>query len=207
MKKAASALFFVIAGSLGTYGWFMSARVGKFWKFITDNGQVSSVLFTAFVAAVIAVWGIHSQRSIARRQKTLELILAQEADKDIIDARIAFMKIANADDDKIDNYTPAKHKLTTDTETYKKVDAVRRILNSYELISIGIQKGVIDYDLYRIWMKSGTIVYWHKSEPYIFAVRKESGNALLYHEFETMIGWLTKDTKPRRRGYFLGQWF
>jgi hypothetical protein len=201
MKKRASALLFFVLGSLATYGWFLSARVSTFWKFATDNGQVSAVFVTALLAAAIAIWGIQSQRSIARRQKTLELILDQESDEDIINARRAFVAVATDPKLKIEDFASPEKRNTIEG------DAIRRTLNSYELMSIGIQKGVIDYDLYRIWMKAGTIKYWGYSESYIISIRKKSGNPLLYHEFETMISWLTKDTRPKRRGYFLGQWF
>jgi hypothetical protein len=60
--------------------------------------QAWFTLLVGFVAASIAVWGILTQRAIARRRATFDHISKTEADADFIQARRTFIELAKQKD-------------------------------------------------------------------------------------------------------------
>jgi Domain of unknown function (DUF4760) len=141
--------------------------------------EVGAVLLVGFVAATIAVWGIVSQRAVARSRATLDVILHSEADGDLIAARKRFIELAKGSGGLAPWADEAQEK-SDQTQT------IRLVLNEFELISIGIQRGIIDYELYKRWYRSGVIQHWKHAAPFVTALRARTGNDALYHEFEEL---------------------
>ena len=56
--------------------------------------HIQAVFITAGIAAVIAIWGVLSQRAIARRRATIDLIAKNEADHDLITGYQKFVELA-----------------------------------------------------------------------------------------------------------------
>jgi Domain of unknown function (DUF4760) len=74
------------------------------------------------------------------------------------------------------------------------------------LISIGIQGGIIDFELYKRWNRSGVIQYWKHAAPFVHQLRQRTSNMALYHEFEELARWMQGETMPKR-GRWIGKWF
>ncbi|MDB5655740.1 MAG: hypothetical protein JWQ94_3353 [Tardiphaga sp.] len=72
------------------------------------------------------------------------------------------------------------------------------MLNEFELVAIGIQRGILDYTIYHRWMKSTAIKYWNHGLPFITELRTRLNNNDIYKEFEVLQGWLKADTTPSR---------
>lgn len=153
----------------------------------------------ALAAASIAFWGVVSQRSIARRKTTLDFILRQESDGDLLRARDMAVRLSKEAGGLAAYARPEK--LAT-----SECAAIRIVLNEYELLSIGIQRGVIDFETYCRWGKSGVITTWRHATPFVFSLRAHTKNDALYQEFEAMVGWMTGQRQPRR-SRFIGRWF
>ena len=81
------------------------------------------------------------------------------------------------------------------------------MLNVYELFVIGIQKGTIDYELFKVWNRTSAIQYWYYAHPFVSALRSRVGNDLLFHEFEQMVQWFKADGAPRKRGWKWSRYF
>lgn len=192
-------IFYLVAGAIVTYLAMSPSGAVAFWNLICLNPEVAAVLFTALIAAAIAAWGIFSQRAISRRVYTLTYLSKNETDKDMIEARKNFIEISKNVSEFISAADPSK-----DADEVAK--SIRIVLNDFELISIGIQRGVIDFETYKLWYKTGTINYWDRSKPFIEAIRTREKNPMLFHEFETLVGWLRDHKKPKR-GYIVGHWF
>lgn len=160
--------------------------------------EVSAVLLTALVAAIIAIWGILSQRSITARQATLEFIRDSERDNDLITARKCFNRLTK------DAAGLGPIAADTSTEDFKNVQLV---LNQFEMVAIGIQRGIFDDEIYRRWYKSGVIKAWKAAAPFIFARRASTGNDALYHEFEEMAHFYIGKRPMPSRGFFWGRFF
>jgi hypothetical protein len=145
------------------------------------------------------MWGVASQRAIGRRQTTLEHLRRSEDDTNLNAARKRFIALAKApgglaawaDEDK---------------ENSEETQTIRLVLNTYELVAIGIQRGIIDYELYKRWYRSGTIKHWQHAAPFVAALRGRLQNDAIYREFEVLVHWLN-GTKPPRRSIWMGQWF
>jgi hypothetical protein len=159
--------------------------------------EVGAVFVTGAVASVIAIWGVWSQRAITRRQVTLDHIAHLESDRDIIEARKRFVELAKE---------PGGLAIwaEADQEQTEEALAIGRILNSYELISIGIQRGILDYKLFARWHRASAIKYWERGGPFVMRIRDRLRNDMFFHEFEQLVGWLKGDKKPptRRPGLF-----
>jgi hypothetical protein len=161
--------------------------------------QVWAVFIVGFVAAVIAIWGVQTQRAIARRRATLDHISRGELDEDLIKAHNLFIKLAKTDGG-LAKWADETHQATD------QVQAIKTVCNDQELISIGIHCGIIDFRLYVLWNRSGVLRRWQYAEPFVKALRDRTNNQTLYHEFEQMADWMKKEPMPKR-GRWRGQYF
>lgn len=154
--------------------------------------EVEAILITALVAALVAAWGIVSQRIITRRLTTVQRIAETAADRDMIIARNEFNRLSDPDG-----------KLSTCSSsgdlTSEEQDHVRAVLNDHELMSIGIQFGILDFKIICHNQKSTTLRDWQRSAPFIYKLRAELNNPALYHEFEELVRWMQDRKMPKRR--------
>jgi hypothetical protein len=156
------------------------------------------LLVFGFLAILVAIWGVITQRVVARRHTTIDFIHKQQTDKDVIDARKIFIEQARA---------PGGLAKWADKSEEGKPEsqAIQTVLNHYELIAIGIELGILDFEIYKRYNKTNTITFWHHGAPFIHAIRSRMSNDALYHEFEQMAWWLKERKMPKRnrwRGLF-----
>lgn len=88
----------------------------------------------------------------------------------------------------------------------KKRSQIRLVLNDFELASLAIQRGAMDFTIYKRFARPIVINYWKKTLPFIARVREVEDNDLLFHEFETLYRWMNEKRKPSRIRWF-GLWF
>lgn len=151
--------------------------------------ELSGAIITVamgLIAAGVAIWGIRSQREIALKRTTLDMISQAERDQDIIEAQARFSQLA-AQPSGLAPYAE-RNKLGTDD-----VDKIRIVLNQYEIFAIGIKRGIIDEELYFLWFKSGLLTHWRYAEPFIIRLRALTGSDVLFREFE----WLVERARNR----------
>lgn len=160
--------------------------------------EVSAVVLTAAVAAVVAIWGILSQRSIAARKATLDFIRDSERDHDMITAWADFNKLSR------DPGGLGPHAANPTSPEFKHI---KMVLNEFEMVAIGIQRGIFEDKIYRRWHQSGVIRAWKAAAPFIFARRASTGVDALYHEFEEMARFYIGRRPMPRRGFFWGRFF
>jgi hypothetical protein len=156
---------------------------------------VDAAFITGAVAALIAIWGIITQRQIARRRATLDFIANSKSNRELITARRRFVELAKAQ---------GGLAVWAEKDKEKESDAqtIGEVLNQYELISLGIQFGILDYHLYRMLSKSVTIHFWEHAHPYIVSLRTRLNNKMIYHEFEEMVKWFTGEKTPKRHWWW-----
>jgi len=160
---------------------------------------VPLALIIAALAALIAIWAVITQRIIARRRATLNHIIRQESDSELIKSRQLFITTAKSNG----GLVPWSEE---DKEKSNQAQAIRLFLNEFELISISIQKGIIDYEMYKRWNKSGTLGVWASAAPFIYRLRERLDNDAIFHEFEQLANWLKDDRMPKRYRW-MGYWF
>lgn len=144
------------------------------------------------IAVVVALWAILSQHRTAKAQATIAHLAANGRDRDILDAKQKFLELA-ADPQGMGKWASAKH------DSSPEARAIRLYLNSFELISLGIQSRIIDYKIYRRWNRSTVLATWAASAPYVSELRKRTGRAMLFHEFEELARDFDDLKRPKRR--------
>ena len=166
----------------------------------------------ALIGAVIAFWGVITQRVLARRRATIDHISSLLNDHDYIRARLAFVTLAKSDKgllpyaEKDPEVVPADAPNAADIQkAHQKVNSeIDLILNNYELIAIGIQRGILDYKIMRLYARAIIIQHWEAAAPYIARLRIARSNPGYYTEFETLKDWMSgAKRKPRGRFWAL----
>lgn len=150
-------------------------------------GAIAGVI--AIVSVIVSLLALRASRASAaamvasdhRNTKatvTFQHIARTQADHDMIKARNC-MRTAETNGG-VDLYA-AKERQTEEIPA-----AVNLVLNDLELVSIGIQRGIIDCSLFRAWCESSTVTRWRKWEPYVVKLREELGAPKLFVELEKM---------------------
>lgn len=130
------------------------------------------------VSAIVAIGILVTNRGIARRRATLDLILHIESDGDLIEARNAFSEIKKRDS-RSSTYGKEDQRATDDAEH------IRTVLNINELVAVSIQEGVIDERVYRRWFNSAFIDDHKTMTGYIEETRKWR-NPHVFKELEAL---------------------
>jgi hypothetical protein len=159
---------------------------------------VDATFIIGGIAALIAIWGVISQRQIARRRATLDYIATSKSNRELIAARREFVNIAKKGG--LDLLA------AEDKEQTKEAQIIAEVLNQYELIAVGIQFGILDYSLFRRFSRTVTIRFWNHGHPYIVSLRKRVNNDMIYHEFEEMVKWFKGEKTPKRHWWW-GKFF
>jgi hypothetical protein len=167
--------------------------------FLKAPTNVGAFLAIGIVAALVAIWGVTTQRAIARRRATLDHIARSLSDRDLIQAHLRFIQLAKEPG----GLAPWAD---VDKEKSEETQTIKTVLNEFELIAIGIQRGIIDYQLYVRWFRTGAILYWRHGAPFVHALRARVQNDAVFHEFEEMVRWFRENKMPRR-GMWIGRWF
>ena len=111
-------------------------------------------------SAIIALRSISSNAEVARKRATLDLIEKTESTPHYQTLHQAFkyQRQNGSFDSLID---PVQQE---DKEQRRKV---QWYLNHYELISVGIRRGILDSDTYQDWMRSAFIRDWNTAADFI----------------------------------------
>jgi hypothetical protein len=161
--------------------------------------EVEAIFVAAVLAALVAVWGIISQRVVTRRLATLEYFSRMDNDRDLIEARKVFIKATCEDCDLISFAKPEKYETP-------EAAALRLVMNENERLAIGIQFGILDREFVKRACRGVLIRDWELAAPWVYRLRSELGNAALFHEIEDLARALSDNRLPRR-SYRWRLWF
>lgn len=155
------------------------SQLYTFWHSYGSDIQNGAVV----LSAIAAFWVISDNRKLARRRGTMDLILHQESDRELVEARVEFNKI------KAGEVRPSAYgKLERIND--KEAQIIRRVLNVHELTAVAIQQGVIDECVYRTWFNTTFIKDYDAMKDYIREARISYSNPKAFSEFEaTAVGW------------------
>jgi len=159
---------------------------------VASTSEVGAILASALLAGLLAIWGVITQRIVARRQSTLEHLARADADRDMIAARKIFIELTTQSGG-LQQYA-AQEKENTD-----EVQAIRLVLNDMELMSIGVQFGALDLQIIKRYAKGTIIRYWFYAVPFVYAIRLRLNAPSAYHEFEELARWMQDNKMPHRR--------
>jgi|GEM_PF-7063900 len=139
-------------------------------------GQQGAIIFSAIAASTFAWRQIKNanlkhqlERDENRRRDrikaTLDYITSREWDEDFIKTRQEFSKLRNAEEG-LEKFGKKG------MGGFDEQDVIRRALNDYEIVAIGIKQGILDEGFYRLWCKSAVLTDYKASQGYINALNK-----------------------------------
>lgn len=180
--------------------------MGEAWKWISDNSSaIQAVCIVLSAVAAFALFG--NDRKISRREKTIEVVFetffglegpeSYEKFKD-------FFKRIEAAGENIADYVdggPSANKADT--------DILIKQLNRYELISLGIRKGVFDGGFFHLWFYSQFMKDHGKLLPFIKKTQLNEDNDALWCEFLSLSAKWAKNAHPVKhpKAYVMFWWF
>ncbi|TMM47160.1 DUF4760 domain-containing protein [Qipengyuania marisflavi] len=153
----------------------MFSSIYSFWNTYGPDIQSGAVVLSAIAAFLI----IGAHRRNTTRRNTLDLILHQQSDRELIEAREKFNELKSGST-KLVTYA------SLDERASKNFEAIRTVLNIHELTSVSICEGVIDERVYRSWFNTAMISDFEATEAFIKEIRRNRDAPKAFCEFEAM---------------------
>lgn len=120
---------------------------------------------SAITAAVLSIHSIRTNREIARKKASLDLIVEAQSTDYFQGLRKAFHDIRTDEAGFEQIFAP------TNPEIQKQRQMVLSFLNHYELIAMGIFDGILDEQVYKTYMRSIVVRDWFAAEPFVSHIR------------------------------------
>ena len=141
---------------------------------------ISDTLLVGVIAGAVAIWGISTQRHIARQRVTFDWVFSMIDNQGWMGPHSrSFSRVVAGPDGLIGWYKSGK-------KTQEENHSVEIILNLYESYAVGVSSGVIDYEIFLRLCSETTLRHWQIAQPYILQLRKDQNNPSLGLEFEIL---------------------
>ncbi|KGQ46802.1 DUF4760 domain-containing protein [Gallibacterium anatis] len=146
--------------------------------------QTGAVLLSA-IMAVLAI--LHNGR-MARKRTTIDVLLQENQDKELIAAKFTVFNLArDANNSFVDIYFKEKEK---QSDTYKQITM---LLNRYEFIAQSIHNKAFEEKIYKQMQYTNITRMWDRLCPLIYEIRQRQNASTFYQEFE----WLATRWKKK----------
>lgn len=152
--------------------------ISEIWTWVgTNSAAIQTVVLVFATIAAFAV--IKHNGIISRREATIQMVQAQFGDEGVHyeNYKSLYLELSQAEQD-ITEFTAE----TPDNKVGR--DILLRQLNRYELIALGIAKGVIAEKFYKRWFFSQLLKDHERLKPLIMSMRRHFENDAYYCEFE-----------------------
>ena len=145
-----------------------------------------AILVSAFIAAAAAVLAIWHQRVIAKKRAMIEALLKKNWDQDYIRARKEFVRLR---EDRGALLEAAKQV----DQSGDDASVIRSILNDYEITALGIKRGILDEEIFKLWFKTSFLEDHDKLRPFIEEIRQR--NPRVFIELEQLASKMREQDK------------
>ncbi|WP_299628010.1 DUF4760 domain-containing protein [uncultured Tateyamaria sp.] len=163
------------------------------------------IALSACAAAIISITSIRSNKEIARKRATLDLIERSETTEHYQSLYKAFTDVRK-DDGGFEQL-----KSVTNPQLLEQRRKVIAYLNHYELMAIGIRKGILDEGVYGDFMRSTVVRDWHAAADFVTHIRTptpDSGTEVpankAFSEFETLAAKWEAQIRREQKGALRG---
>jgi hypothetical protein len=164
------------------------------------SNPVSLACLSASVILIAAIIGVVWQRRISRQTLTFQTIENQIWDGDYIAARKAFIEIR-------DSKSAAELSTLASAASAKipEAAAIRSVLNNYEIMAVGMMKGVLDETMYKRFFRATFMRDHEMIKPFIDALRQRSPKAFV--EYTAVYEkWRKEGDDAKSGGILKNQW-
>ncbi|MEO1641561.1 MAG: DUF4760 domain-containing protein [Pseudomonadota bacterium] len=149
------------------------------------------VPLVASVVSAVTAWlvsrrVIRANQAIARKRATLDLIERSESTDFYLSVYSTFREVLTSEGG-FDAITDPKVPILQ--EQRRKVIA---FLNTYELIAIGIEDGILDEELYKKYMRGTVVRHWYGAKPFVEHLRRSTNDSKAPKAFVEFEGLATK---------------
>jgi hypothetical protein len=143
---------------------------------------------TIVVTGICLIAGIIWNRIVTRRRATIDMLLQELTNMDLLKMRGAFLEMTRSE----------KYVDYCTQETWYSLEALPlvSVLNRYETVAIGVAEGIIDKNIYRRYWRSGLIRDWTRCKRGVLMQRANFNNPKLFIEFEALaLRWATAEER------------
>lgn len=147
------------------------------------------------MSALAAIIVIKTNGKQARVRATVDLVIHQKQDKDLIEARSLVVGLYRNGDTNL-----AKYLSDLICPEYRAIQAT---LNNYEFIASGFREAAFDEGIYKrmrysIWLKD-----WNALHAFIIEIRTLQKKDTLYQEFERIsTRWISSPLKQNKKPWY-----
>lgn len=134
-----------------------------------------AILIGAIIAACMANNTIKTQRDIARKSATMDLIRATEEQDYYSTILSAYQEMKERND---------KGLTALHDGHVKDRNHVLAFLSHHELIAVGIKEEILDERMYREWMETPYVTVWEEAKIYI--LKRQEENTKAYVNFKDL---------------------
>lgn len=150
--------------------------LGESYGFWVQTGAV-------ILSAIMAVFAILHNGIMARKRTTIDVLLQENQDQQLIDAKFTVFNLAN---DPKNSFVQIYFKEKEEqTDTYKKITM---LLNRYGFIAQSIRNKAFEEKIYKQMQYTNITRMWERVCPLIYEIRQQQNSQTFYQEFE----WLAK---------------
>lgn len=153
------------------------------------------ILASALIGAGVAIWGILSNRKIARLKNSRDLLLDFNSDPVVDEFEAAYSsRLKKAPKHEL-------QQLATTKLGERDSHLIREMLNRYEGMAVGIKNRVYDEMMLKESLYSTVIDTWETLLPYVEERRRQTGKHTFFMELEALVRrWRKKPlTPPQQR--------
>jgi len=131
------------------------------------------------ISAAVAVCAIAYNGKMARIRATIDLVMHQRQDRELVKARKKVLSLHHSNA-QFSKFALLEHSGTEENE------AILAALNAHEFVAVGVREGAFDEKTYKRLRCSSLVRDWRALETYVAEFRKTRRLPTLYQEFEIL---------------------
>jgi len=140
------------------------------------------------VSAIAAVWVIRASKTQEKRRATIDLIMHQKRDANLVVARKSIMAMHESGEKNFSRFLS--------TPTSAEYVNILLVLNAHEFVSSGIREGAFDEYTYKRLRYFNLVLEWNALSAFVQEFQKLKGSNTLFQDF-AWLGrrWVNKPLK------------
>lgn len=145
------------------------------WTSVTQSAVI-------FISAIIAVCTITSTRKTSKERATLDVVLGDYQDKDLVEASNMIFTLVREDRNQL--FTVFQNE---DGKKANERSSLLLVLNRYEFYASAMNNGILDEQLFKRLHCSNFIKLWDAVSPTVMSIRDKERKDTLFKDLEILV--------------------